>query len=240
VASIKLSIVIPAYNEGYILQKNLSLVIKSFPEAEIILSDDGSNDNTEEIARKFSKNIRYLKSAENKGKGHTIKKGMLEANGDYTIFSDADLPFGIEGIKKVADELISKKRQIVIAEKINYKKGFFYLFVRKIAGKIVSLIFAFSFGDTQAGLKGFSAETKERIFQNTFINRFACDVEMLFLAKKDGLEVITVPLEIRSGSKRLSHFKFKEGLFFMFDVFKIRFHRYKDANIPLCKDSEAI
>lgn len=236
----KLSIVIPVYNEGAILQENLSLLIDNFPDTEIILIDDGSSDNTEQLAKKFLKNIRYLKSSKNTGKGYAIKRGMLEAKGDYIVFTDADLPFGVEGIKKIIDELISKKRQIVIAEKLNYEKVFVYLLVRKIVGNLVALMFGFTLDDTQAGLKGFSAESREKIFPNTFINRFACDIEMLCLAKKQGFDVVSVPVEVVPDPKRLSHFKFTQGIIFMVDVFRIRFHRYKNDNMPLCKNSEEV
>lgn len=237
----KISIIIPAYNEVKVLRKNLEIILQNFPDAEVILVDDGSRDKTADIFQKKFPHIKYIRLSKNKGKGFAIRKGMLEANGDYLIFSDADLPFGVDGVREIVKSLILQDNQVVIAEKTNYKKGFLYLLVRKCVRKISSIMFRLSFNDTQAGLKGFTREAGEYIFQNTFINRFACDVEMLFLAQRGGLKVKSIPLSVQTDPKRLSHFKFKEGLIFVYDIFKIRIHKYGCGKILLCeKESEKI
>ena len=96
----KLSVIVPAYNEGNRLEEASIEILQSFPHVELIICNDGSSDNTSNINLKLGSKIKYIENGINKGKGFSVRKGMLAATGDYLIFTDADLPFGVEGFRK--------------------------------------------------------------------------------------------------------------------------------------------
>ncbi len=233
----KISIIIPAYNEEGSIEKNLKSVMENFPDAEVILVDDASTDGTKSAGRKF-KQAKYIRNTVNRGKGYSIKRGVLAAKGDIVIFTDADLPFGTSGIK---DIILAFEKDptldVVIAEKHAYSRSLAYKFARKIVHIFIRVVFLLPFHDTQAGLKGFSRVAAGKIFPKTFVSGFASDVEMLFLAKQAQSKIQTVTLDVSHYPKRLSHFNFREGIFFVRDLIRIRFHSYKDAKISLCEQN---
>ena len=222
----KVSIVIPAYNEEKNLSKNLKVIFNTFPTAEIILVNDGSNDKTDNMARKYINKLKYFLNEKNKGKSYSVRRGVKEATGDIIIFTDADLPFGVEGIKKVIIE-INNGAEIVIAEKVKTRRNIFYITARFLMRRIIGVLFGFKYKDTQAGLKGFDGKTAKDIYEKTFTNKFAGDIEVLYLAKRKNLKVKTIPLNLRDKKLRLSHFNIKQEVIFLFDLIKIRTHKYE-------------
>jgi dolichyl-phosphate beta-glucosyltransferase len=218
----KLSIIVPAYNEGRMLEAASIEILKSFPHVELIICNDGSSDNTSTINIKLGSKIKYIESGINKGKGFSIRKGMFAATGDYVIFTDADLPFGVEGIQKILAALDSGKADVVIAEKTGYRRSVLYLVARKLMRWTLCLLFRFPYHDTQAGLKGFTRQAKDDIFRHSVINGFAIDVEILMIAKIKLMRIESINLAVRKNEFRKSHFKLKSGLRFLSDIIKIR------------------
>ena len=202
-----LSVVIPAFNEERRLPGTLDSIItylQSRPfRSEIIVVDDGSSDETAKIAiscrQKFPE-LRLLSNGRNRGKGFSVRRGMLEARGKFALFSDADLSTPIEEADKLlavlsdqgydgaigsraVDRSLIEIHQSVIREQAGI---FFNRLVRRIMG--------IQFSDTQCGFKAFRTERARVIFERQRIERFGFDPEILFLAKRNGLRVAEVPV----------------------------------------------
>lgn len=222
----KVSIVIPAYNEEKNLGKNLKVIFNSFPNAEVVLVNDGSTDKTDGLAKRYIAKLKYLPNKKNRGKSYSVKRGIMEASGETIIFTDADLPFGVEGIKKVINT-VNDGNEIVIAEKIKTARSLVYITARFFMRKIIRIFFGLKHKDTQAGLKGFTKEAAKLIYSKTFTNKFAGDIEVLYLAKKNKIKVRTIPMELRDKKLRVSHFNLKQEVIFLFDLIRIRTHKYE-------------
>lgn len=205
--TLDLSIVIPAYNEEGRLPKTLDSVfsyLQARPyRAEIIVVDDGSSDRTSEIVsacRQKYPALRLLSNIGNRGKGFSVRHGMLEARGEIALFTDADLSTPIEEADKLLaalreqgydgaigsralDRSLIEVHQSVIRE----QAGIFF-------NRLVRCIMGIEFSDTQCGFKAFRMERARVIFEQQRVERFGFDPEILFLAKRMGLRVAEVPV----------------------------------------------
>jgi len=202
----KISLIIPVYNEEKRIKLTLSNCVSYFKnkkiDYEIIIVDDGSIDKTRLIVKDFSnknKSIKLTKKRRNKGKGYSVKEGMLLASKDYLLFSDADLSAPIEETEKFI-EIIKRGYDIVIASRnmknsiIPIKQPFFRRFLGKIFPFIVNLLILPGYKDTQCGFKLFKKEVARKIFSKQKINGFSFDVEVLFIAKKYGYKTKEIPV----------------------------------------------
>lgn len=199
----ELSIVIPAYNEEkrilHSLQKISEYAKNHYSKYEIIIVDDCSQDNTKKIVSKCKdKHITYLKNTHNRGKGYSIKRGVLKAKYDTILFSDSDLATPIEEAEKMFKHL--QKSDIVIASR-NMKKSKRVVkqpIYRRVVGQLfplfVNLITGLSFKDTQCGFKMFRKKAAQKIFPLLTIERWAFDVELLMIARKYHFKVKEVPV----------------------------------------------
>ncbi|MDD5530419.1 MAG: glycosyltransferase family 2 protein [bacterium] len=226
------SIVIPAYNEEARIGNTLTLVAKYFharnTKFEVIVVDDGSIDNTiKELEnwRSLHKEIRIISNGTNKGKGFAVKQGVLQAKGDYILITDADLSTPIEEIEhlvyrlKNGYDIVIGSRGLKTSLIIEHEN-----FLREIMGKIFNFIircvFSLKIHDTQCGFKCFKRECGVLLFKNLKINRFAFDVEILYLAKLMGYKIKEVGIDW-THSKDTKVRLFKDGSLMLFDVFKI-------------------
>jgi len=218
----ELSIIIPSYQKGEWVVKTIEKIKNKFPVAEIIIVNDASTDDTKKIKDIFKNEIVYLENETNRGKGYSLKKGILEARGKYLIFTDADLPYGTEGIKKIYEEL--KKGQLVaIGERQKfYSDSFYKKAMRPFLYLILKALFGFDYKDTQAGVKGFERKVGQEIMRKTISEGFAIDVEILYLVKILNYRVSAVPVEQENFSP--STFNLKNILCFFKDLFKIKKH----------------
>src|SRR5215469_12147999 len=204
-----ISIIIPAYNEESRLPETLRRVEDYFRTAdwdfhEIIVVDDGSGDATADAAAAVAAsnpNVRVLRNPGNRGKGYSVRHGMLEARGDWRLFSDADLSTPIEELEKLYKAVGSGKHQVAIGSRALdrsligvHQPGF-----RETAGKFFNLVMraatGLPFADTQCGFKLFRAEAAREIFARQTLERFGFDVEILFIARKLGYSTIEIPVK---------------------------------------------
>lgn len=176
------SLILPAYNQGSILKKSIAEIIKTFDHTcELIIVDDGSTDNTHE-AVKYIQNVKLIRNSHNMGKGYSVKTGMLSARGEYRIFTDADLPYGTEGIKHILEKL-KEGCDVAIGHRENpYPDSILRLIGHRIFNAFVKRNIMMPFNDTQCGLKGFRSLAADAIFKQLSTNGFAFDIEALYLA----------------------------------------------------------
>ncbi len=205
----ELSIVIPAYNEASRLGRGLSRIREYYEgcpggvaSIEILVVDDGSNDDTASIAQKWARElpqVRLVSNGINRGKGYSVKHGMQEARGRIAIFTDADLSSPIEESEKLLDA-IAAGNDIAVGSRALDRSLIFgrQSKFREVAGMIfnawVRLFTGLPFEDTQCGFKAFVRQRCVVIFEQQRIERFGFDPELLFLAKRHGLQTAEVPV----------------------------------------------
>mgnify|MGYP001091229456 CR=1 FL=1 len=222
----ELSIIIPAYEKGKLIINTIKSLLEYFPQAEIIIINDGSKDDTKKIKDIFGAKIIYLENENNYGKGYSLRKGFSKAKGKYLIFTDADMPFSVEYINKVFEKLKEKNSIVIGQRKQFYNDRFYKKILRPFLYLVLKILFSFEYHDTQCGLKGFIKGQGKRIFALSVTNGFVIDIEILYLAKKLGYSVdeIEVRQEIFSDS---STFNFSSMLRMFFDLLIIKFRRYE-------------
>jgi dolichyl-phosphate beta-glucosyltransferase len=200
------SIVIPAYNEGQrlrvTLEKVLGYVRRQGWDAEVIVVNDGSRDNTAEIVREVAERdslLRLVENPGNRGKGYSVRHGMMEARGDVVIFSDADLSSPIEEMPKLLDALaqgadIAIGSRWLRAELQTRRQSLHRQAFGRIFNLLLRVILGLRFKDTQCGFKAFTRRAAQTILPLQRIERWGFDPEILFLARKFGFRVEEVPV----------------------------------------------
>lgn len=230
-----LSFIIPAYNEeerlGRSLIKCIEYLGKQSYSYEIIIVDDGSKDRTIDNAKEFGDKIKVIAQGQNLGKGAAVRRGMLEAGGDYRIFSDADFSTPVEELKKLF-ESFEKGYDVCIGSRaldsslIKLHQPFYREMMGKTFNKIVQLFAVHGIKDTQCGFKGFTEKAALDIFSKAKINGFAFDVEILYLAKKFDYKIAEIPvLWFNDGKSTVN--PIKDSTKMLIEIFKIkRLHRF--------------
>jgi dolichyl-phosphate beta-glucosyltransferase len=205
----ELSIVIPAYNEEARLPRALALIRDylasrgmSGEETEIIVVDDGSTDSTAKIVQDWSSrlpSVRLLSNGENRGKGYSVRHGMLDARGRVALFTDADLSAPIEEAEKLFAALKAGSDVAIGSRALDRSLIFSHQSrLRELAGIIfngfVRVFTGLPLHDTQCGFKVFLSEPSRIVFKQQRIERFGFDPEVLFLAVRHGLRVAEIPV----------------------------------------------
>ncbi len=232
-----ISVVIPAFNEESRLRESLESVCSYFVArglpTEVLLVDDGSADLTAEVAASVRSpdpsllEIRVLKNEVNRGKGFSVRRGMLESRGLFALMTDADLSTPIEEFSKLESSVIDGNFQIGIGSRDIegsrvevHQSG-----VRENSGRLfnlfVRLIFPLPFRDTQCGFKLFSMQQCQRIFELQQLDRFAFDVEILVIGHALGLKTEEIPVVWRHAEGSTLSF-FRDGPRMLLDLLNIR------------------
>ncbi len=233
-ATPELSIVIPAYNEARCLPGTLRRVLAYLKaraiSAEVIVVDDGSTDETPGIIDAWSPNfpgLRLVSNGRNRGKGYSVRHGMLEARGRIVLFTDADLSAPIEE----ADKLLAALAQADVAigsrgvdrSLIEVHQSAFREFAGKVFNALVRLVTGLPFADTQCGFKAFVRERARIIFEQQRIERFGFDPEILFLAKRHGLRAVEIAVRWAHDPQTKVHV-LRDSLRMFAEVLAIRRH----------------
>lgn len=240
------SIVIPAYNEGARLGSTLERVLHYVQEqawdAEVIMVDDGSQDETAELVRRRAETtprLHLLQNPGNRGKGYSVRHGMLEAQGEVLLFTDADLSSPIEEAQKLfaainsgADMAIGSRwlRPELQRERQSLARQFY----GRIFNLLLRIVLGLKFKDTQCGFKAFTRGAAQVLFPNQTIEGWGFDPELLYLARKFGLRVKEVAVVwSHSGETRIH--PLRDGLRMLQEVFRIRWNalRGKYSSAPL-------
>lgn len=221
--NMNLSIIIPAYNAENFINNTLEKIISSFPESEIIVINDGSNDKTLEKLQGYD-NIKVINHEKNVGKGMALRSGFDLASKDFIIFTDADLPYGVENINKIYTLLSEGAGDVVIGYRKNFKEGFFRHITHLSVNIIIQVLFWFNIYDTQCGLKGFKKEFIKKINSGLISKNFTIDIEILYMAKI--LKQRVFKLNVKAGDERnASTIKIKDIIIMLIEILKIRFNK---------------
>lgn len=234
-ADIYLSVIIPAYNEAKRIGKTLKIVsayLQKQPYSrEILVVNDGSKDNTADVVRDLAlliPNLQLIDRKENRGKGYSVRQGMLAAKGRVRLFTDADNSTDISYFEKMRP-YFDKGYDIVISTRDSKdaegaSQEISQPWYKRLMGNLGNLYIQFmavpGIWDTQNGFKAFRDYAAEKIFKMTKINRWAFDVEVLALARKLDYKIAVIPIHwINDPKTRVSLMGYFRSLW---EVLKIR------------------
>ena len=246
------SIVIPAFNESARIPATLKTVVACVRErgwdAEVIVVNDGSTDSTAAIVRDFAASnpeVRLIENPGNRGKGYSVRSGILQALGEVVMFSDADLSAPIEE----ADRLfaaIAEGADIAIGSRWlekgrqTHRQPLYRQFFGRCFNAVTRGVMGLHFADTQCGFKAFTRAAAQTVFQLQTIERWGFDPEILFIALKCGYKVVEVPVSWAHDERtRMSYLR--DGIRMLEDVAKIRWNallgRYAKHTEPIRRAS---
>jgi dolichyl-phosphate beta-glucosyltransferase len=200
-----LSVVIPAFNEAERLPRTLDRVgafLRAFGRGhEVVVVDDGSSDGTAERARAAGATV--LRNDRNRGKGHAVRRGMLEARGERRLMTDADLSTPIEELPRFL-ETMARGYDVVIGSRavaganIEVHQPWFRENMGRLYNLFVRALALPGLRDTQCGFKLWSAGAARAAFADARLDGFSFDVEALYLARKRGYRIAEVPVTWRN------------------------------------------
>ena len=250
-ASPQLSIVIPAYNESARIEQTLERVMLCVEQqgwdAEVLVVDDGSKDSTTEIVQQWMQRyprLHLIKNVGNRGKGYSVRNGLLQAAGEIVMFTDADLSAPMEEAERlfaaihegadvaIGSRWLDKQRQTI-------HQPLYRRFFGRCFNWVTRLIMGLPFKDTQCGFKAFKRPAAQIIFRLQRIERWGFDPEILFIAQKLGYEIREVPVTWGHDERsRMSYLK--DGMKMLEEMAIIRANsiagRY-DEDIAALKDT---
>jgi dolichyl-phosphate beta-glucosyltransferase len=198
-----LSIIIPAYNEESRIGSTLESVarhIGSRSDIEVIVVDDGSADETSAVAAAVScPNLRVIRTPQNRGKGHAVRTGMLEAAGAYRLFTDADGSTPISelatlesAMKRIGGSGITFASIAVAGARVERAQAGIRPAAGRLGNWLIRMIALPGVQDSQRGFKLFSADAAEEVFSRSVVDGWAFDVEALAIARRLGIPIAEV------------------------------------------------
>jgi len=247
----KCSIVIPAYNESARIQAALQSVVSCIRErgwdAEVIVVNDGSRDNTADVVRAFAANapeVHLLENPGNRGKGYSVRHGLLQASGEVVMFTDADLSAPIEEAERLF-AAIAQGADIAIGSRWlekgrqTHRQPLYRQFFGRCFNAVTRMVMGLDFADTQCGFKAFTRAAAQTVFQLQTIERWGFDPEILFIAIKRGFWIIEVPVSWAHDERtRMSYIK--DGIKMLEEIAIIRWNAmrglYGKQVVPIRRD----
>lgn len=209
------SIVLPVYNAGPGIRETLStlerFVRRSQQRWEIVFVCDGCTDGTDHLLRDWvhrqGPTARLIVMPQNRGKGCAVRNGLAAATGEFRIFTDVDLAYGIDEVCKIVERL-RQGADLAIASRTCRDSEILlpadmlgYAFARRLQSSIFSCmvrsVLGIPFRDTQAGLKGLTKRAAELLLPLLECNGFEFDCEWLAAASRLGLQIAEVPVRVR-------------------------------------------
>ena len=234
----KLSVIIPAYNEEAILRETVRTLSDAltdmqlrgiFDDFEMIFVSDGSSDTTPALLDEAQKQYPLLRACiytPNRGKGYAVRTGILASDGDLVLYTDCDLAYGTDVIEAAVRQLGDTGADVLIGSRAIHPEGYAgYTPLRKLASvlylKFLCIAAGFRLSDSQAGFKALRGEVGRRIFAQCEIDRFAFDMEMLMRAQKAGYSVTELPVKIVNHRDRSIHLV-RDSIRMLRDIAKIK------------------
>lgn len=235
----ELSIIVPAYNEEALIANTLDGLrsyMNTRPEGfEIVVVDDGSRDRTvacvQDWQRRNQVNVQLLVNEANRGKGFSVRHGVMESRGQYILFIDADLPYELHAIDDFLNALHNGYDLAVGSRVLPGSEVKGVPAVRYIAGQVFSWLerFVLSTGtaDTQCGFKGFTAAAAQNIFRRLTIDGFGFDVELFFVARKFKYRIQPVAVQMIDRHRDSRVRLFSDSLKMLLNLFMVRWQDWQ-------------
>jgi dolichyl-phosphate beta-glucosyltransferase len=233
-----LSVVIPAYNEALRLGPTLRRVVDYLQSEgrpfEVLVVDDGSTDATAEVAQKYAtEGVRLLRQEVNRGKGAVVKAGVLASRGREVLLLDADLSTPIEDIEKLRPHLAESPvvlgSRSVVGSDITEHQPFYREMMGRTFNLIIRILGVRGLHDTQCGFKLLAGDVARQLFAELQIERFAYDVELVWLARKHGYEVVEVGVRWADSSSSKVN-PVSDSLRMLWDVLAMRLRRRRGGS----------
>jgi len=229
----KLSVIIPAYNEESVIQNTLDevltyLQLKFTNNFELIVVDDGSGDNTSVIVVKYDQ-VTLIRQ-KNTGKGGAVRTGVLASQGEWILFMDADNSTRIKELDEFtrnmngADIIIGSRA--IVGSKIDVKQPWIKSLFGRIGNVLIQMVLLPGIKDSRCGFKLYSNKVKD-IFRAQKLNSWAFDDEILFLAMKKGMKIKELPVTWVNNFD--TTVKPLDYLTTIFDLFRVRFNYFRGA-----------
>lgn len=229
------SIVIPAYNERARIRATLDRVLAHIGErgwrAEVLVVNDGSKDDTALIVQQYAiehAGLRLLENPGNRGKGYSVRNGMLHATGEVILFTDADLSSPIEEADKLFAALasgtdIAMGSRWLQPELQTQRQSLHRQLLGRVYNLVLWIVLGLKYKDTQCGFKAFNRRATQLIFPLQQIERWGFDPEILFLAHRFGLKIEEVPVAWgHSEGTRIN--PLRDGLRMFWETLRIRWY----------------
>jgi glycosyltransferase involved in cell wall biosynthesis len=232
------SIVIPAFNESARIPATLQSVVACIRDrgwrAEVIVVNDGSRDATADLVRAFARNapeVRLIENPGNRGKGYSVRAGMMQALGDVVMFTDSDLSAPIEEAERLF-AAIAQGADIAIGSRWlesarqTHRQPLYRQFFGRCFNAVTRAVMGLRFADTQCGIKAFTRAAAQTVFQLQTIERWGFDPEILFIALNRGYRVVEVPVSWHHDERtRVSYLK--DGLKMLEEIAIIRWNAFR-------------
>jgi dolichyl-phosphate beta-glucosyltransferase len=207
-ADVKLSLIIPAYNEGMRLEAGISRLLAAIEAGaidiettEFVVVDDGSTDDTTPLARALFEpfpHVQHVRLSQNRGKGGAVRAGVAVARAPIIAFADADMAIDPaqtpQFVRALADASIAIGSRSARGASVN-RPSFRRSLMNRVFNRLVNAITRVSLNDTQCGFKAFRAPVAKLLFHCSVTERFAFDVEILSLARRLGFTIAEVPVQ---------------------------------------------
>ncbi len=234
----KYSIVIPAYNESARLPATLASVMGCIRargwDAEVLVVNDGSSDGTADVVRAFARSapeVRLIENPGNRGKGYSVRAGMLQARGEVALFTDSDLSAPIEEAERLFTAIqggadIAIGSRWLESGRQTQRQPLYRQFFGRCFNAVTRAVMRLPFADTQCGLKAFTREAAQTVFQLQTIDRWGFDPEILFIALKRGYWIIEVPVSWAHDERtRMSYLR--DGIRMLQEIAQIRWNAFR-------------
>ena len=250
----RLSIVIPAYNEssriGQTLERVLSCVQSRSWDAEILVVNDGSSDGTVAVVEQWMQRherLHLVNNPGNRGKGYSVRNGLLQAAGEIVMFTDADLSAPIEEAEHLFQAIdagadVAVGSRWLDKQKQTMHQPLYRRFFGRCFNAVTRTMIGLRFKDTQCGFKAFRREAAQTIFRLQTIERWGFDPEILFIAQKLGYRIFEVPVTWGHDERsRISYLK--DGMKMLEEMLEIRANSLRgryDQAIAALKDTSGM
>jgi len=232
----KLSIIIPAYNEEKTIGEILNRVVEQkLPDHEIIVVDDGSKDQTYQIAYNLQKKIRQLsvvKHRLNKGKGRAVATGIKKSKGEVIIIQDADLEYDPRDIARLIKPVLNKKSQVVYGTRLKMKPTLFgknrtpflsHFFGNKFLSKITSILYGYGVSDMETGYKVFHRSALRGVKLKSQSFDFEPEITAKILKKQIKIKEIPIKTNPRGYDEGKKIHTVRDGIIALYTLLKYRF-----------------